>query len=234
MSSGQRITGDYKLETESHDLSDTNIDFLATNVNISRNLHVGGNTIIAGDLTVQGITTTVSSVQLTVTDPIITLANGVLQHNPIAKAGIEVDRGYTTTPGDRYIPQFYWDEPTESWMLFDGVKNYFVVVNEFTQSASGLQAVVDDPIPALGGNLDVNTQAIYSTTGNIQVNNTVTLPRETFPVTVTPPAPSGEINVTLYNKGAHNADSGLAYITSIGATGDLISKKKALVFSLIF
>lgn len=228
MSSGQRITGDYVLETVPLTNELTSIELIADTVNISNDIYVHGSTRITGDLWVEGVTTTVDSVTLTVTDPVITLANGVATNPPVDKAGIEVDRGFDTAPGDRFTPQLYWDEPSQSWMLFDGISNSYIVTN--ASGGIGLQHVVEDTNPVLGGNLDTNDKAITSSNGVINIDTPIAIPVNNNNVTT----PQTVGDVTIYNSGAYGFDSGLSYINSNGLTGEFISKQKALVYSLIF
>lgn len=239
MAAGQRITGDYTLEAASLINELTNINFKANNVslvtvnptpapgenafgtaNVHANMHVYGN------LRVDGVTTTVNSVQLTITDTIMTLGKDYVNGgNPLLhfKSGIEVDRGT-----GQFTPQLYWDEDLQAWILFDGVNNNYIVNN--STGGMGITKVEDDPAPKLGGNLDVNSKIVFSSTGEIAVQSPIVISK----VTSAPPVPTEPESVVLYNNGAWGFDSGLSYINSGGLGGELISKQKALVFSLIF
>lgn len=226
MASGQRITGDYTLETAPLATEDTNINLLATYVNVSNNLNVTGNTVIHGNLQVDGVTTTVNSVQLTITDTIMTLGKDYVNGgNPLLhfKSGIEVDRGT-----GQFTPQLYWDEDLQAWILFDGVHSNYIVNN--STGGMGITKVEDDPAPKLGGNLDINNKTVYSSTGVIEVDSPLTIPQTTAAIVY----PSTPGSVTLFNNGASGFDSGLTYVNADGGVGELISKQKALVYSLIF
>lgn len=224
MASGQRITGDYLLEAVPLQTGDvTTINFKSDHTEIHGTTQMHSNVYIQGDLTVDGVTTTVNSVELTITDNVITLAKGTVDSGvALASAGIEVDRG-----NGNFTPSMYWDELLQSWILFDGVNNNYIVNN--SSGGIGLTAVVDDLTPELGGNLDANNKSIYSSTNEIKLDNPLTLP-PTYP-SAYPTVPG---SVSLFNSGASGFDSGLSYANSSGGTGELISKAQALVFALIF
>ena len=75
---------------------------------------VGGsrNLVIAGNLTVQGSTTTVDSNTVNIGDAMLSLnADIAVDGTPSEDAGIEVERGAGTNK------KFYWDETLDSWRV---------------------------------------------------------------------------------------------------------------------
>jgi hypothetical protein len=81
----------------------------------------GGTVIIAGDLTVQGTTTTVNSTTVELGDNII-LLNSLLgeEQAPSANAGFEVNRGTGANA------TFLWNETKDLFEMFDGASTYGV------------------------------------------------------------------------------------------------------------
>lgn len=70
--------------------------------------------IVQGDLTVQGVTTTIQSETLTVADNIIDLNSNVTTGTPTENSGIRVLRG------DEPAAQMRWNEAGDYWETFDG------------------------------------------------------------------------------------------------------------------
>jgi len=211
MSANKRISGDYNIET------------------ISGNVTVTSDVIISGNLTVSGAQTEVTSTNTNITDRVITLNDGESGAGVTGvTSGIEVDRGTSTNA------RFVYDEVTDSWKLDNGSGSLVPVV----QSVTGLTEVVDDTSPQLGGDLDVNSQSIVSTSdGNITlapngtgvtvINSAITLSEESDP--------TGAADVTkLYAKEASSGGTGLFTVTDTVGPEELVSKSKAIVFGIIF
>ena len=72
-----------------------------------------GTLVIAGNLTVQGATTTVNSNTVAIGDSIMTL-NSDETGTPSANAGLEVERGNATNVS------FLWNETNDNWTVSDG------------------------------------------------------------------------------------------------------------------
>jgi len=72
-----------------------------------------GTVVIAGDLTVQGTTTTVNSNTVAIGDAIIEL-NSDETGTPSSNAGIEIERGTATNVS------FLWNETNDNWTVSDG------------------------------------------------------------------------------------------------------------------
>ena len=106
-------------------------------------------------------------------------------------------------------------------------------------SSSGLTEVVDDTIPNLGGDLDVNGKNIISASTNEDIQ---LIPSGTGSVTIegtlklndqgsTPSAKTG--STLLYGGTAAGGGTGVFFVD--GSTNDeLVSKSKAIVYGLIF
>lgn len=174
---------------------------------------------IPGNLTVSGTTTSVETTNTEIFDNIIRLNAG---HTgaPTLNAGIEVERG------DETDVQLRWNENFQKWQITNDGSTYG---NIATAAASGsyLTDVVDDTTPQLGGNLDVNGQTILAASGNvpiegnIQINNSLGVPSAVADSSI------------LYAATPGSAGSGL-YIQNSSVAGDeLVTKSKAIVFSLI-
>ena len=173
---------------------------------------------IPGNLTVSGTTTSVETTNTEIFDNIIRLNAG---HTgaPTLNAGIEVERG------DETDVQLRWNETFQKWQITNDGATYGNIA--ITAASGYITDVVDDLTPQLGGNLDVNGQTILAASGNvpiegnIQINNSLGTPSAVTNASV------------LYAATPGSAGSGL-YIQNSSVTGDeLVTKSKAIVFSLI-
>lgn len=97
------------IDADSADIS----QFAADSANISGALWVGGNTILKGNLTVSGTTTTVNTETINLADNIINL-NSNHAGAPTQDAGLRVERGNQTDV------QLVWDESSKYWMVGEG------------------------------------------------------------------------------------------------------------------
>tara|TARA_B100001057_G_scaffold185038_2_gene185736 strand:- start:94 stop:2067 length:1974 start_codon:yes stop_codon:yes gene_type:complete len=118
-----------------------------TGANIIGTLTTDGLTV-DGDLTVNGTTTTINTQNLLVSDNIITL-NSDVTGTPSQNAGVAVERGTSNNVDIR------WNESTDKWEFTNDGAIY-------SDIGSGGD-VVDDLTPQLGGDLDVNGNAIEYT-----------------------------------------------------------------------
>ena len=113
------------------------------------------NVRIPGNLTVSGTTTSVETTNTEIFDNIIRLNAG---HSgaPSLNAGIEVERG------DETDVQLRWNEGFQKWQITNDGSVYG---NIATAAASGsyITDIVQDLTPQLGGNLDVQTNSIVTT-----------------------------------------------------------------------
>lgn len=119
---------------------------------------ITGNLTVSGDFTVNGTTTTINTTELTVSDNIITLNNDETG-TPSQNAGIAVERGTSSNVDIR------WNEGTDKWEFTNDGATY-------SDIGSGGD-VVDDVTPQLGGDLDVNGNAIeysFSLSGSASPN----------------------------------------------------------------
>lgn len=183
-----------------------------------------GSVYINGNLTVTGTTSTIETTNTTVYDNIISL-NGGITGTPFAgNTGIEVNRG-----GGAYAnTAIVWDEVQNAWTVRvgDGSWKYLL---QSTSPGSGLTAVVEDPTPALGGNLNLNSKTLYSNVGNmnfignLQLDNTGTIPST---------AVSNATVLYATNPGA--GQTGLYVLNGVSTNEELVTKRRALGFSLLF
>lgn len=177
--------------------------------------------IITGNLTVQGIQTSVESTDTVITDKTITLNNGETGDGvgPAGAgfSGIEIDRGNFANAGLR------WNESTDRWQIDSGSG----WVNISTSTGAGGITVEDDANPTLGGNLNTNGYTISSLvnnvnfSGNLQLNNTL----------VAPSAVTGATVVYAATPGA--GASGVYVVNGEAVNEELITKKRAFAFSIL-
>jgi hypothetical protein len=180
------------------------------------------NVYVTGNLYIEGNTTTISSENLTITDNVIVLNEGqpgagITKGN----AGIIIDRG--TAP---YAQLQYSQTAGNVWQITSNASAGWA--NILSTENAGLQAVVDDPAPVLGGNLNVNGFVLYA---NISVNFSGNLG---FINTTTIPTTLGAANTTLlYTSTPASGQSGIYVINSTVSNQELVTKTRAVGFSLI-
>jgi hypothetical protein len=165
--------------------------------------------IITGNLTVQGVQTSLETTNSTLKDNIIVLNDGEAGAGvTLGTSGILIDRGSSTDVALR------WTEADGgSWQVTSDGTNY---ANILTGTAAALTSVVQDTSPRLGGNLITNGFHV----------------RFQPLLTENPPtAVSG--NAILYADTVGSAGSGLFVVNSGTASDELVTKSKAIVFSII-
>lgn len=169
--------------------------------------------IITGKLTVAGVFDTQTVTNTNIVDKDITLNAGETNWGVGGNAspgtsGIIVDRGLAANVALR------WNESTDVWEITTDGSAYTTILS----SASGgtaLTAIVQDTSPRLGGNLITNGF-------NVQFQTLLT---------ANPPtAVTG--NVILYSGTIGSAGSGL-YVVNVNGNDELVTKTKAIVYSLI-
>ena len=205
-----------------------NTDLVISNkVNPTADITLSTRTVfIDGNLTVGGNTTTVTKVEMEVSDNTITLnkggggASGVV----LGTAGIEVDRKNNSGSGLANVA-IRWNETFDKWEITNDGSTYANI-----SSSSGLSSVsiVDDLVPTLGGNLNTLNRTVFSSnTAYVKFANNVA-------ITVTSVAPSALVANTVVS--AQNPDlgqSGLYTTTVTYGNNELITKRKAVWYSLI-
>lgn len=175
-----------------------------TDVYISGNLHVTGFT----NVTIYD-TNTISVTNTNVADRTIALnvgetAWGVGGNAAPGQSGIIVDRGLQANVALR------WNEIYDNWEITTDGTTY----SNISTTVGGLTAVVQDTTPQLGGNLETNGF-------HIQFDNILT----------TPSAVPGAVLLGASDPGS--AGSGLFVVNSGTASDELVTKSKAIVFSII-
>ena len=165
--------------------------------------------IISGNLTVMGNSTQVQSNVTSITDNFVTLNAG--ETGPGVSilgttSGIEIDRG------TRANVKLQWQEGANVWQVSDYTGTNFS--NIVTGTGAGIANVQADPAPTLGGNLLTNGY-------HIQFDNTRT---------GTPNAIANAVQVYATTPGS--AGSGI-YVVNTNGNDELVTKTKAIVYSLI-
>lgn len=185
---------------------------------------------INGNLTVQGTTTTINSENTTLKDPILILnetgelAPG-LKIGIVAKTGIDPNPESDPTDPPDPFPAIYWFADESRWKLSNDGINFYNISTQ--QGGSYLSAVVEDLNPELGGNLNVSTFSITSPT-SVKID----APLRLADVVSAPTAEPGYSIV--YAAPTVGGGSGVFVASGAAANEELVSKKKAIIFSLIF
>ena len=206
------------------------------NITLSANntVFVETNLTVAGNLAINGTTTSVNTTNTNITDRVITLnkgESGAGVSSPTPYSGIEIDRGTSTSATLR------WNETLKIWEISDENGNF----SQITTSAGGggyLTAVEDDTDPHLGGNLVLNS---YNTTGTGNINITGTVDA-TGAVTGGNLQTAGNLTIgygtanqlRIYADPVGLSGTGIWYTNAANETAELISKKKAIIYSIIF
>lgn len=199
-----------------------NTDYNITNkINPLANITISTNTVyIDGNLFVGGNSTNVYKTDLNVSDNIITVNSG--ETGPgvtLVTAGLNVDRGSFSNVA------ILWNEYIEKWTLTaDGT----TFANISTSSGVGATALIDDPAPKLGGNLDVLHRTIFSSNVNvIKFENNLAVAT----TAVNPTAISNYNIITA--KTPELGGSGLYTTNTNNSTREIPSTRKAIVYSLV-
>ena len=197
----------------------------------------GGTTIdsaltVTGNLTITGTTTTVETTNTEITDRIILLNKGESGAGVTGvTSGIEIERGSTANA------LLVFDDSTDTFRIsYDGGSTFTTIATSV--GGSGLESIVEDTTPQLGGDLDINgfniTSAntnqdiniIPSGTGNVVVDSGIRLNDQS--------APSAVTNSTIVYAAATTGGGTGVHFVDGSTTGELVSKTKAIVFGLIF
>jgi hypothetical protein len=206
MASVKNLNSDYTITNKATPLANV---IVATHT-----MFVDGNLIVGGN------TTAVTKTELNISDNTITLNKGEIGSGvSLGTAGIEIDRGSAANVS------LWWNETTDRWTLTtDGT----TFANISTSSGSGSISVVDDPTPALGGNLNVYARSIYSSnTAVVKFDDNLAIST----TSVNPTAISDYNIITA--KTPELGGSGL-YTTNIdNTTREVASTRKAIVYSLV-
>lgn len=227
MSSTDRISGNYNLKTLNGDIN------LIANSGI-------GTTTIYGNLVVIGTQSSIQSIDTLISDNIITLSAGVINGQPVLNAGIEVKRG------DEPTVAFRWTESVKRWQL----------TNDGSYYGNIMVRVQDDPDPHLGGNLYVNGYDIRSEYGKNIVLRPGYNPNQTLGFSSTDydlycfdaeNEDNGGVQlsiicgvveavpgyITFYARSPLGGGSGMYVANDLHNAEELITTRRALVFSLV-
>lgn len=175
---------------------------------------------VDGNLLVGGNTTQVTKTELSISDNTITINKGEAGSGvSLGTAGIEVDRGSSANVS------VLWNETYQKWSLTnDGT----IFGNISTSTGAGSIAVVDDPTPSLGGNLNVLARSIYSSNvGVVKFDDNLAIS-----TTTVDPAAISNYNI-VYAKTPDSGGSGLFVTNTTNSNRELASTKKAIVYSLV-
>lgn len=215
MATVDSIAGEYRLETIGQPYGTGDIRITA--------VEGTGNIILEGNLFVIGTFSNVQSYQTLIYDNFITL-NAEAQGVPTEHAGIEVERGIEPKTGIR------WNEILDQWEF----------TNDGTIWWRMLRRLKDDPDPHLGGNLYTDCYHIKSewpcniifTPGENEFTANGALEITHVDLAVANVAYVANATV-LYGGEPENGNTGL-YITDKQARAEeLITKRKAVIYSLV-
>jgi len=197
-----------------------NGDYTFHGVDATSNVVVNSHTLVVnGNLNVAGSTTVVNSTNTEIADRIITLNQGEPNDGVTGVySGIEIDRGGLAKTSIR------WNEATTRWELTTDGSTFSPIISGFT----GITAVIEDTAPQLGGNLDVLSQSIFSSTTQVIKHDTNVAIKNSA---IAPSTLSGYN--TVYAQTPSSGGSGLFITNTTNQQQELVTKTKAIVFALI-
>lgn len=142
-------------------------------------LHVDGNAIITGTLTVQGATTTVSTTNTFVSDSVMTLNSGETANGVSGNvAGFEVDRGENSGV-DNALARFVFDDSDDKFKVQietgSGTGSY--------NPAGLIASTIEGTTGTFSGDVAVDTNVLKVDTSNNRVGINVASPTEALDVT---------------------------------------------------
>ena len=193
---------------------------IAGGVGITKNLNVGGDAIITGNLTVQGVSTTVNSQNVSTVDNNITVASGALNAAQADGAGLTVAGGNAT---------FTYDGGNNTWNVNKTFNIPTVKVSDATQASNptsgSLQTVGGAGVSLdlwVGGTIHGNiaTSNLQATGGsatgltNLQATNF-----SSGNATITGGSLGGSASIDVTNGTIDNFTSGNVLITGGSITG---------------
>lgn len=196
---------------------------------------------INGNLNVLGTQTSISTIDTEIQDNIITLNAGLPPtSSPVGLlSGLSINRGNgdVGNPGGfAGTAQLVWNETAKKWQLTNDGTTF---QNIATAGASGnyISDVVEDLTPQLGGDLDINGFSITSIANNIIIapsaHAQIDAPLQLKEITT--PAPSAIPGYGIvYASDVMGGGTGLYSTHATETDEELISKKKAILYSLIF
>ena len=146
-------------------------NYSITATKIANNLTYGSDLTITGNLTVQGTTTAVNTVNTTIQDPLLVLADGQTSGSP------SVDIGYVGLRGSQNSAAFVWKESQSEFVTAltttdvggTGLSNTTITVSSYANLHTG-NATVQGTTSLVGNVVGTNTNF----TGNITGGNLLT------------------------------------------------------------
>ena len=183
-------------------------------------LHVDGDALITGGLTVQGTTTTASTTNTLIADSLITLNEGESGTGVTGNiAGFEIDRGANTE-----IARFVWDDNDDYFK-----PQIETAGNAGTYNAANLKVNIFDAAGAvtIAGNLNVDTNVLFVDAANnrVGINKTPTVALDVSGSA----AISGDL--TAANVNFTKSNSTATVITVRNDTGSTITKGSAVTIA---
>lgn len=232
MSLNKRVKGDFNIQSVEE----------ADSISIkSQNIFIQGldsssviNTVtIDGHLVVTGDTNTITSTDTDIQDNYITLNAGETGLGVTAgTSGFLIDRGAAPN-GDAGIR---FNESADIWEYNNGDGAGWQPFG--TGSGGGINNVVEDSSPQLGGDLDVNGWTITSAangdvvlqadgTGLVKIDQDLSLKEQ-----ATDETPEAGYN-KLYAKTPAGGGTGL-FVSNNSVVDEVVSRKKAIVYGIVF
>lgn len=215
-----------------------------------------GNVVVTGDLTVRGVTTTIESIDLVIEGNIITLNRGETGAGvTLQTAGIEIDRGSLDNVSILFDERLSWynsdtnQTQNGAWSVQDSTNRLgsmqladlsttqaeFNLVNTNATTINFGGAATTINVGSMYGATNINgirieNDSIAGTIDDTLVVNSVVNIANKLSV---PPTPTGY--VSLYSKNIPGTGgTGLYFVNTEGTNDELISKTKAILYSLIF
>jgi hypothetical protein len=248
MSLNKRVSGDFNIESigvndaiviKSQNITIRGLDRYTDDPDSDGVANIVNTVTIDGNLNVTGNTQTIDSTNTSIVDTVIVLNSGEIGPgistltDGVRSAGIQIDRGDGITAGHETVGIRFNDDANKWEATDNGILWY-----PLNSILAGGFDLVADTSPQLGADLDVNNFAITSAsngdiiivadgTGLVKIDQSLSIKEQ-----VTDETPVTGYN-TIYTKTAGQGGTGI-YVANDATTDELVSKTKALLFSLIF
>lgn len=215
MATVKNVFGNYNLTTYSNVANGSSV---GTTITLQT-----GELVILGNLVTVGNTSSVTKTDTDITDNIITLNKGEAGAGiTLGNAGITIDRGTSPDVTLRF------NEYYQKWQITNDGSTYGNI-GAFIGTGF-ISAIIEDPNPTLGGNLDVNGRTIKTANviyphvnleGNLQLGYSTTIPS------------SPVANTSIVYTTTPGAGTTGIYVVNQNVIGqELITKQRAIAYSI--
>lgn len=212
MATLKNVFGNYQINTYSNIANGSSV---GTTITLNT-----GELVILGNLVTVGNTSSVTKTDTDITDNIITLNKGETGAGiTTGNAGITIDRGLSPDVTLRYNEFF------QKWQITNDGSSYGNI-GAFVGTGF-ISAIIEDPTPSLGGNLNTFSFTTKSNVGNLKFEGNIQLNYAED----TPPSPVANTSI-IYTSTPGAGTTGIYVVNTDIASQELITKQRAIAYSI--